>query len=429
MQLLALILFTAAIQGLFLAYLLVNRAASRENTLLAVLVAIMSVSILGPALGLSGYYRELPHLIRISDPIAFLLGPLLYGYIHLLTRSRLPWHYAWHLLPFGAYLVFLIPFYRLSGSEKIAFGEQILFAGQQPPQLVAIQILRTLHVGSYLMASLLLIRQFGRLLKENYSDIHLLTLDKAASLLRLYLVVSALGIGTFLFGRVAPINYVVANGIIGLGISLIIYALAYSLWNRPATPPVAQLVPPRDAPGPIVTEPAAREPLITSDVQPAPITETTQEKGRGTHYLSNEQYATWGARLEELLQRDRVYLEGELSLAQLGDRLGIQPYQASELISRRYGEPFFDLINRRRVEEVKKRLEDPAYAHYSILGIALDCGFNSKSSFNAAFKKFTGFTPSQYRNVKETEDRRRNTDFGADTVRVGGKTGGRDKGD
>jgi AraC-like DNA-binding protein len=402
MQLLALTLFTAAIQGLFLAYLLVNRASSQENTLLAVLVAIMSVSILGPALGLSGYYREWPHLIRISDPMAFLLGPLLYCYIHLLTRGRLPGHYGWHLVPFGAYLAFLIPFYSLSGAEKVAFGEKMLFAGQQPPQLVAVQIFRTLHVGSYLVASLLLIRQFGRLLKENYSDIHPLNLDKAASLLRLYLVVSGLGIGTFLFGLAAPINYVVANGIIGLGISLIIYALAYSLWNRPATPPVAQLVPPREVAGPATVAPAAREPLDAPDVPPAAMPAVAEEKGRGTYYLSDEQYAAWGTRLEELLQRDRIYLESELSLAQLGDRLGIQPYQASELISRRYGEPFFDLINRRRVDEVKKRLEAPAYAHYSILGIALDCGFNSKSSFNAAFKKFTGFTPSQYRNVKET---------------------------
>jgi AraC-like DNA-binding protein/multisubunit Na+/H+ antiporter MnhC subunit len=298
-------------------------------------------------------------------------------------------------------LAFLVPFYSLSGAEKIAFGEQILFAGQQPPQLLAIQVLRTLHVGGYLVASLLLIRQFGRLLKENYSDIHPLNLDKAASLLRLYLVVSALSVGTFLFGRVAPINYVVANGIIGLGISLIIYALAYSLWNRPATPPVAQLVPPREVSGPIVTEPAARVPVVTSGVEPSPTAEAPEEKGRGTYYLSEEQYAAWGARLADLLQRDRIYLENELSLAQLGGRLGIQPYQASELISRRYGEPFFDLINRHRVEEVKQRLEDPAYAHYSILGIALDCGFNSKSSFNAAFKKFTGFTPSQYRTSKE----------------------------
>jgi AraC-like DNA-binding protein len=422
MQLLALINFTAAIQGLFLAYLLVNRASSRENTFLAGLVAIMSVSILGPALGLSGYYREWPHLIRISDPIAFLLGPLLYGYIYLLTRGRLPRYYGLHLVPFGLYLIFLLPFYALSGAEKVAFGEQMLFAGRQPPQLVAIQVFRTLHVGGYLVASLLLIRQFGRLLRENYSDIQSLHLDKAAFLLRLYLIVSALSIGTFLFGRVAPINYVVANGIIGLGISLIIYALAYALWNRPATPPVAQLVPPREASGPAA--PATREPSPAAvDAQPAAIIEVVEEKGRGTYYLSDAQYAAWGTRLEELLQRDRIYLESELSLAQLGDRLGIQPYQASELISRRYGEPFFDLINRHRVEEVKKRLEDPAYAHYSILGIALDCGFNSKSSFNAAFKKFTGFTPSQYRTVKETGgretgDRRRNTDFDGDAARV-----------
>jgi AraC-like DNA-binding protein len=86
------------------------------------------------------------------------------------------------------------------------------------------------------------------------------------------------------------------------------------------------------------------------------------------------------------------------------------------------------------VEEVKKRLEDPAYAHYSILGIALDCGFNAKSSFNAAFKKFTGSTPSQYRTSKETGgretgDRRRDTGSGGDAVQVGDETGEKEKGD
>ena len=141
-------------------------------------------------------------------------------------------------------------------------------------------------------------------------------------------------------------------------------------------------------------------------VQPEVINEVPEEKGRSTYYLSDEQYTTWKARLEELLQRDRIYLESELSLSHLSVQLGIQPYQASELISRCYGEPFFDLINRHRVDEVKQRLEDPLYAHHSILGIALGCGFNSKSSFNAAFKKFTGFTPSQYRNLKEGGDQR-----------------------
>ena len=64
---------------------------------------------------------------------------------------------------------------------------------------------------------------------------------------------------------------------------------------------------------------------------------------------------------------------------------------------------FFDFINSYRVEEVKKQLADTAMANRNILGIALDCGFNSKATFNTAFKKFTGMTPSAYQKA-QTED-------------------------
>jgi AraC-like DNA-binding protein len=80
--------------------------------------------------------------------------------------------------------------------------------------------------------------------------------------------------------------------------------------------------------------------------------------------------------------------------------VGIPAYQVSEIINRHYELSFFDLINQFRVNEVKKRLADPAYNHFSVLAISMDCGFNSKSSFNNAFKKITGTTPSEYRKSK-----------------------------
>src|SRR3954452_18732368 len=143
MQFLAIINFTAAIQGLFLAYLLVNRAPSKENRILALLVGVMSLAILGPALGLSGYYREFPHLIRIGHPLSLLFGPLLYFYIHLLTKGNFPRRYGWHLIPFVLYLLSLIPFYSQSAEEKIAFGEQVFLARQLNPLLLMIQTVRT----------------------------------------------------------------------------------------------------------------------------------------------------------------------------------------------------------------------------------------------------------------------------------------------
>ncbi|GAA4467737.1 hypothetical protein GCM10023189_51930 [Nibrella saemangeumensis] len=367
MHFLAIINFTAAVQGLFLSYLLVKRTGTKEHRLLASLVAALSITILGAALGLSGYYRQFPHLIRVGDPIVLLVGPLLYGYTSLLTRNALPRLYGWHLVPFGLYVFFLIPFYVSSGSQKIAFVDRVFMHPQPNVEVVLIQTLRTVHVTAYVLISLNLIRRFQRLLKQNFSDIGKLNLSKTSFLLRLFVFISLIRIGVYVAGIYWPINFVLTNNIIGLAISIVIYSLAYSNWHYAA--------------------------LVVAEPNPKPV----DEKFRSTYNLSNEQYTLLAQQLEHLLQGKQIYLENELSLAQLSQRLNIAPYQASEVIHRRYGEPFYDLINRHRIEEVKKRMLDPAFSHYSILGIAMDCGFTSKSSFNAAFKKFTELTPSQYR--------------------------------
>jgi len=59
--------------------------------------------------------------------------------------------------------------------------------------------------------------------------------------------------------------------------------------------------------------------------------------------------------------------------------------------------PFFEFINQYRVNEVKAKITDPAYENLSLLGIAFESGFNTKSAFNRVFKKITGFTPGEYK--------------------------------
>lgn len=377
MQVLSIINFAAAVQGLFLSYLLINKKSdSAEHKILALLVLALSLAILGAVLGLSGYYKELPHFIRVGDPLVLLFGPLLYYYIHLLTKGRFPHWYGLHLLPFLAYFIYLIPFYALSGAEKIAFVDRVFLDKNNNTQVVLIQLMRAVHVLAYVVISFLLIRRFGRFLKDNYSDIDKVRLDQAALLLKLFIAISGFRICVYVAGALIQMNFVLTNSIISLMTSVVIYALAYSVWNRQDS---AVFMPERASPpsGP-----------------GAPVEE---ERSRNTYYLSEDQCNALARKLDLIFQQEKVYLEPELSLAQLSEKLGVPAYQTSELINRKYKEPFFDFINRKRIEEVKNRLSDPAYAHYSILGIAMDCGFNSKSSFNSAFRKFTGSTPSEFR--------------------------------
>ena len=97
------------------------------------------------------------------------------------------------------------------------------------------------------------------------------------------------------------------------------------------------------------------------------------------------------------MSTSKPFLDSELTLPQLAKELNISSHSLSQILNDRLGYNFFDFINQYRVEEVKARLDDPKFENLTLLGIALDSGFNSKSAFNRVFKSFTGLTPSQYK--------------------------------
>jgi YesN/AraC family two-component response regulator len=98
-----------------------------------------------------------------------------------------------------------------------------------------------------------------------------------------------------------------------------------------------------------------------------------------------------------LLEEERIYRDEELTLMMLAERLQLHPQVLSQIINEKLGKNFNDLINSFRIEEVKTRLKAPGESGRSVLEIAFDCGFSSKTSFNRTFKKFTGMTPSNFR--------------------------------
>ena len=95
--------------------------------------------------------------------------------------------------------------------------------------------------------------------------------------------------------------------------------------------------------------------------------------------------------------KKKPYLDPELTLSQLAKDLSISRSQLSQLINDGIGENFYDFVNKYRVEQVKKLMIDPQVKNYNMLGIALEAGFKSKSTFNLIFKRFTGLTPTEYR--------------------------------
>ena len=97
------------------------------------------------------------------------------------------------------------------------------------------------------------------------------------------------------------------------------------------------------------------------------------------------------------MNEEKPFLDGDISLISLAGSLDINPKVLSYVINEQINKNFNQYINDWRIEEVKKRLNDKSYDHFKMLSIAFDCGFNSKSTFNLAFKKATGLSPSEYR--------------------------------
>jgi len=93
---------------------------------------------------------------------------------------------------------------------------------------------------------------------------------------------------------------------------------------------------------------------------------------------------------------EKPYLNRELTIYDLAVQIKIPRHFLSEVINEHMGKNFYSLVNEYRVEEVKRRIVDPAYKNLTILAIAFDSGFNAKSSFNTIFKEMTGMTPSEY---------------------------------
>jgi AraC-like DNA-binding protein/streptogramin lyase len=116
-----------------------------------------------------------------------------------------------------------------------------------------------------------------------------------------------------------------------------------------------------------------------------------------TSALTAERAAELAQKLLEVMETEKNYLNPNLTLKELSEKLMVHPNYLSQIINEKLEQSFNDFINRYRIEAAKKKLQDPKKKNKTVLEIAYDTGFYSKSVFNTAFKKFTGMTPSQFR--------------------------------
>jgi AraC-like DNA-binding protein len=116
-----------------------------------------------------------------------------------------------------------------------------------------------------------------------------------------------------------------------------------------------------------------------------------------TSTVESEENESLLQKLREHLSKNKPFLEPELTLNLLAEQMQISPRQLSTLINMELGKSFFDLINSYRIEEAKRILRESQDTKLTVLEVMYEVGFSSKSSFNTAFKKYTGITPTAFK--------------------------------
>jgi AraC-like DNA-binding protein len=113
--------------------------------------------------------------------------------------------------------------------------------------------------------------------------------------------------------------------------------------------------------------------------------------------LSDSESAEYADKIRVIMEKEKLYLDPEISLKELSDKTGISPRYLSQVINSKFNQNFFDFINHYRIEEAKRLMTGTVRKEVTILEVMYNVGFNSKSSFQTAFRKYTGTTPTEFR--------------------------------
>jgi AraC-like DNA-binding protein len=141
------------------------------------------------------------------------------------------------------------------------------------------------------------------------------------------------------------------------------------------------------------------EPYVVEKNEELPKAENIESKDEDQKISSDEGKVVteeWKERVLTTVRNGKLYQNPQLTLTELSQSLGLHPVWVSRIINAGFEMNFNDFINKLRVEEVQAQLQKKEGRSYTIMSLAYDAGFNSKATFNRAFKKFTGKNPKDF---------------------------------
>jgi len=372
------------VQAIFLAALLVfhPKSDTSVNSLLALYIVALSLPIILPV----AQHIFSWQLMILLEPLLTLIAPLLYLYVRSF-KEVIEWKKAWpHFILF--FICIPLAYWNYS-----AIGNKYPHSEQLPAEAAAHLLLflpigiRLLQRITYYFLSRQALTSYQRSIQHLFSDTSRINLNWVRWLINGFLVLVLMTIAFYPLMIKFPQYFDLSVLIQGVIVSVYIYMAAFrgitqtTLWQI----------------HPNVQKEKLEEEInkaVQSESQNVINKKDTFQKSRTTNIKTNE----ITSKIIALMEKDKLYRETELTLQNLSEKLQYPSYQVSQAINEGLKKNFYDLINSYRVEEAKRLLVDPKNQNYTILSVGFEAGFNSKTTFNTVFKKFTGFTPTEFRN-------------------------------
>ncbi|MDH5400656.1 MAG: helix-turn-helix domain-containing protein [Cyclobacteriaceae bacterium] len=364
------IIFTIGIFiALFQFVLLLNKKSkSLPDTILAVWMLVIGIHLTSSYINSEGFWEIYPHLIGVTVPFPFFYGPLLYLYIFYSFNNnhQLRKQDYLHFLPVVSTYLYMFRFYFFFSAEEKRLVDRGVIDDFEVFSNVLLVAIIVSGVAYSIYANRLLSR-YKLLVESNFSNTELINLNWLRSFIwgvgLIFLTVIIVLITRDLMGLTYPFNpdFIFYSMLVGAILSLGYFGIRH-------------------------------QNIFTDNlvVEIAEKTKSTYQKSSLKDDLAREKHNL----LTDLMVSQKPYLDPNLTLNSLAQYLEIPPHHLSQIINQFEEQNFNDFVNKYRVEEFIDRASQ--VTHLSFLGIALDSGFNSKSTFNTVFKKHKGTTPSQY---------------------------------
>ena len=353
--------------ALFVVALLLNKEGkSRSDMLLILWMLMSSMHIALQYSFVQGSMLDYPFLFGIAIPLPLLHGVFLYFYVSSVTdqfpETKLKTYI--HFVPFALAILYLaIFFFPLPTETKRA----VIESEGEGHELFTILLMGSIMLSGvvYVIWSMILLRRHEKNILNQFSRVENINLRWLQFLIiglgLIWLVVIFSQKDEYIFTGV--VIFIILMGYFGLQ-QIDIYSR-----RRKIEVPVEKV--------------ESKEPKA----------EKYSSSGL-SNSAADELYQT----LLDQMESGSIYKQQELSISDLAELLGTHPNYLSQVINEKGGMKFFDFVNNYRIDEFKRLVADPKNKKFTMLSLAYDCGFNSKSSFNRYFKKVTGQTPSQYVN-------------------------------